>query len=395
MILRLISSTSPLSYASLRLLSGILGLFIVLMCTIGAYLYHPLLGNIFGIPEDNTYLIIFFIFVMSTVLVRELINIVDDALSAKKIEDVLAHTIVPAVKENIPDALDVISEYDSKFLKQEHMSLKRLLYYHVLQRHTQRVAAIRKNAWIRIYDFSVIFEVLLPYLFSTSNDSESVLKDYTVAYNADVILRNYSFENYYKDLLKKRKSQLFCETRIQILILVDFDENQKTQIASALGADKPPVDAGIHFENCLKGLLEYYKNYYKIESDELRDIYQHAVSDKHGDFSIRLITKGETIFSDAEANEVAEQPFNIYDNLAVSRSIIRAYKDDVKRPVPHVSIAVHSRIIEKYRKIFDRMWDDAERSSSKKFAPNEGIQDLGSRKILARWIVESDKLLDI
>lgn len=49
-------------------------------------------------------------------------------------------------------------------------------------------------------------------------------------------------------------------------------------------------------------------------------------------------------------------PFNVYGDFAVSRSIVRGGKPDL-RPLPHLSVSIEVEIVESFSRLFDAIWD--------------------------------------
>ena len=340
----------------------------------------------FGLNDVQTSIFPFVLFISSSFIALQIYMHLSERNLESRIQSLVDDNIFPRISELSPLSSSIIDKFDDQYLDRTQKDLKRITHHYLLRRHIYRMSALRNNSWVDIYDFGVVNE-LLDYLFKARNSRDCVLRDYTVAYNADYAFRNYSFYNYFESLLRRKYKHSFCQTELRILIYVDFDDGQRKDMSSGgRGKDGTPLDAGIHFEECLKLIFEKFRASSNIHSDNLTELYKLASDQTQGNFSFRILTKAQKKWMNESNGATAVQPFNVYDDIAVSRSIVREFDTEEERPVPHVEMSIHTEKRIAYTKLFDEMWDKANLEVDTLFDHNMKINDLGSRAVVRRWV---------
>lgn len=78
-------------------------------------------------------------------------------------------------------------------------------------------------------------------------------------------------------------------------------------------------------------------------------------------------------------------PFNVYGDLAVSRSIVRG--ESPGRPVPHLDIRIEPDVVRRFSRLFDLVWKESVGFKDKVLGDltSEDKRGIGSGNMLHRW----------
>lgn len=296
-----------------------------------------------------------------------------------------------AEKRIVPEILISMDEHENvrhreefnKSLSYGQREVKNAIRRDLINRHSLRKVHLEYNDWTHIYDFSVIHSILYRHAFSGSyRGSESnVVLDYTVSWNADRVFGEYSFENYFRKVISDRDKEKHCTTRIHFLIFVDFDgfESDSSNLFSARAA-------AVQLEHSLKDVLSLYASRYftdrNVKDISPQEIYEEASNTKHF-FTIRILTLHPFKEIPGLSKQLVDQPFNVYAEKCVSRSVVRHLESEP--PIPHLEVNVNPVMIREYTNCFNLMWERAATISGQIFEKEDDWADFGKGEFVLRW----------
>lgn len=317
------------------------------------------------------------------------------------LKDTIDTEIIPSIEQALFAHDRGAALAESKDLSNGQRAMKSLLWDELRSRNSRRFLSLHYNNWINFYDFGVIFDPLYKTALSSGGKSgvmkgdnrkhRPVMRDYTVSYNADKFFRSYSFKKYFEDVMSIRRSYRNCGVQIRFLVFVDI---LPPYIVSKDGEAPPDSldrekarSAAIHFERSLAVMLKEFRRRYMKNAGSPNEVYaQVAAESNNMTFGVRLITKNifDRFGNDRMARDI-DQPFNVYGDLAVSRSVVRHFENENTPPVPHVRASVNPSDIEKYRNYFDQMWSKSGDDVRLFFEEDDDWEVFGTGELVERW----------
>lgn len=322
-----------------------------------------------------------------------------------RLREVLHDEFMPIVR--VSDIIDPseFNDLESAKLRASKIDLKRLVEHYIFARHIKRISSLRMNTWTRVYDYQILFE-LLDFLFRTHSDSNNELLDYMVTANPEVWFPN---PTYYRAMLDLRKSYNMCKTSVSILVCFDYNvskfyderdnivplfrklpENSgENYLEEHLGDEAQTKSPITNLERCIKIIIKEFLIEEKgsaPDDEPLMDAYTRARRKRAGSISLKIISHRTMMMIAGAGVESAKESFNVYDRIAVSRTIVSEIMIDREKQAPHVALSLDPRKVDVHTELFNDLWNESSDSDIKLFSSNDRLSDLGTGAIIRRWI---------
>ncbi|MCG8604357.1 hypothetical protein MJD09_05075 [bacterium] len=310
-----------------------------------------------------------------------------------RIHHLVDETLLPALAVLMKhDAYVEKREIHEKSLNTAQLYLKETLLNDVRIRHYNRIMSIEINRWARMYDFSIMFEYLFKFVFNygTETPEGNTVMDYSVSWNADAVFRRYSFEDYFDNVLDLFEQHGSDEITIYFLICVDFKEENSDAREGGTYILPPEYneDAAKQFEKSFEALLKRLQKKFKLNRNaspkEVWDIVSTESPARR--VCVRLINRSQIEHAEAVEFHEVQQPFNVYSDVAVSRTMIRSTSTGY-HPIPHLEVSLNPRHIQEQAKKFDEMWKKTGDTRSDIFVDDDKFDEsFGRANLVRRWI---------
>lgn len=231
--------------------------------------------------------------------------------------------------------------------------------------HLKKRAQLFEKKKVDIFDFDEGWQLLLNEFFS---GRPGILRDVTFSSHGDASFQKYDFASY-PILIRQyveRDREKSHEVRFMMVCSPDNGDGRNNKLAEAF-----------------LGQLLRIKYPHCTETELLFDLWK--AEDQGERPGVQIMITNYNILRRVAGLAIFDCPFNVYGDLAVSRSIVRGDTED--KPLPHLEVLVDQEDVKKASSLFDSVWRESANFRARALSEmsEEQKRDLGKGRVFHIW----------